>query len=187
MRTLLLLFLMLLSAPTFAFSQAGTTATLLLFVGLGGFTLANSLMQLCFYFSGLYHNEKFAQNHAALALIPSVIMFAISIYDFTSFGAFVMNLGGILIALALALLPVQLTSVAKAVATPRPFVITITSTTFLILGSFLAPLSLFAVILGYLGYQMTKGASRYINLIIGIVAISLLGYWLWQLLQSAGV
>ena len=187
MRLTQLLFLALFSAPTFAFSQAGTTATLILFVGLGGFTLANSLMQLSFFLSGLYKNERFAQNHAALALIPCAIMLAISLYDFSSFSAFMMNLGGIFIAFALALLPVQLSSLAKELPLPRLILVSITALLFLALGFFLAPLALFAVILGSVGYRLSTGLQQYVNLLVALVGAGTLVYWGWQLLQSSGL
>lgn len=187
MRIIPLLLLALFSAPTFAFSQAGTTATLILFVGLGGFTLANSLIQLCFFLAGLYKNERFAQNHAALALLPSAIMLAISLYDFSSFSAFMMNLGGIFIAFSLALLPVQLSSLAKELPQPRLALISATGILFLVFGFFLAPLAFFAMILGYLGYRLSTGMQSYLNLTAAIIAAGTLGYWTLQLIQSSGI
>ncbi|GGI75052.1 hypothetical protein [Shewanella gelidii] len=179
---LILLLLLLISSPAFAFSQQGNTATLMLFVGLGGFTTANLLLQLAFYLSGRLQHPTFLRRYVNLSLIPSGLMLLIALWDFAGFGPLMMNLGGILIAAAFALIPYQLVQL-KQISSQRPWLLSAAAATFAAIGAFLAPVNLFAIACGHVALQQ-QSKLKIIDGAIVLISYGVLGYWIWQTAQS---
>src|SRR5690606_34960478 len=85
---------------------------------LGGFILVNLLLQLVFYFNGQYSDRWFCSSHIYWALPIPLIAMLLVFWGHASIVGLSMNFGLVLIAVALALLPLQLKNSAK-VAGPQ--------------------------------------------------------------------
>ncbi|QVK23489.1 hypothetical protein KHX94_01530 [Shewanella dokdonensis] len=102
--------------PVFADSTNGVLASVFVILGLGGFTLVNLALQLLFYFNGQYSSRRFVTTHTVLSLLMPLLATAMVLEDNSSTAYLMLNLGLIIIAASLALLPLQLKTRLVAVA-----------------------------------------------------------------------
>ncbi len=182
--------LSLLALPTQAFDSTGGIASLFVIVGLGGFCLINALLQGFFFFAGKYRSANFAKRHVIASLIVPLIAFTLAIYDYRAWGDFAFNLGSIMVAVGLQLLPLQFKQINKAEAPYASYVLWLGGLLILTLSYIIPPLAFFAVILAHValtsqpcqtaGFKLTK-VLIYLTL---AASYALFGYWLYQTLMT---
>ncbi len=167
--------------PALAF-QSDTTNILMLAISLGGFCFFNLLLTVLFYFTGKYHSQRFAKLHTLVSLIPAVITFIVAMIYIKGAGAISLNIGVIIVSVALSLLPIQLSQHAKAPTEKTPLILAIVALLMMFVGYYAAPLTIFAIAIAHVAV-LSRGSIgikllSYATLIAGY---SYLGYWAYQI------
>ncbi|MBT1443221.1 hypothetical protein KJI95_01595 [Shewanella sp. JM162201] len=180
---LALLLSTLFPANAWAFDRSGSITTMVLILGLGSFTLLNLISQFAFYLSGFYRSARFARRHVILSLLPVAAAVLFVILNAQHFGGLMMDMGLVLVALALALLPLL---VADKPAPERPWVSLLAAALMLAAGFVVAPITAFALILAHVSLNYLKGHSRFGALLIIAIGYPFLGVYLYQFIGKLG-
>ncbi|MCL1139081.1 hypothetical protein [Shewanella pneumatophori] len=173
-------------APLPAFAMASdTTNVLLLAITLAGFSLFNLALNALFYFTGKYHSRNFAKMHALIAIIPAVIALFVVLIYFDTAGAISMNIGVIIVSVALSLLPLQLTlSAQKAPTKHTALIIALAAVVLLLTAYYITPIAIFAIACGHVALTSQADIKvKFISLSILAAAYGYLGYWAYQIIQ----
>ncbi|MGS0676346.1 hypothetical protein [Shewanella sp. 0m-4] len=173
-------------APLPAFAMASdTTNVLLLAITLGGFSLFNLLLNALFYFTGKYHSRNFAKMHTLVAIIPSVIALFVALIYFDTAGAISMNIGVIIIAIGLSLLPLQLNlSATKAPTKNSALIIVLAAISLLIAAYFVTPIAIFAIACAHVALISQADIKvKFLSLSTLAIGYGYLGYWAYQIIQ----
>ncbi|MFB2668412.1 hypothetical protein ACE02U_06445 [Shewanella xiamenensis] len=184
--------LSLLSTPALAFDSSGGSASLFIIVGLGGFTLLNSLMQGLFFFAGQYRNPIFAKRHVLSALIVPLLAFALTLYDHRSWSDFALNLGMIIVGVGLILLPLQLRQLNQPSNQHANWLLNLGAILVLGISYLVPPCALFAIILAHIAIasrpntEAQKLIAKTLSYLILAASYALFGYWLFHLLSKFG-
>ncbi|MFG0454648.1 hypothetical protein [Shewanella mangrovisoli] len=184
--------LSLLATPAMAFDSSGGTASLVIIVGLGGFTLINALMQGLFFFAGQYRNPIFAKRHVLFALIAPLLAFALTLYDHRAWSDFALNLGMIIVGVGLILLPLQLRQLNQPSTRHANWLLSLGALFVLGISYLLPPCALLAIILGHIALASnakspTKAlGSKLLSYGVFAASYALFGYWLYHLLSKFG-
>ena len=184
--------LSLLSTPALAFDSSGGSASLFIIVGLGGFTLLNSLMQGLFFFAGQYRNPIFAKRHVLSALIVPLLAFALTLYDHRSWSDFALNLGMIIVGVGLILLPLQLRQLNQPSNQHANCLLNLGAILVLGISYLVPPCALFAMILAHIAIasrpntEFQKIIAKTMSYLILAASYALFGYWLFHLLSKFG-
>lgn len=184
--------LSLLSTPALAFDSSGGSASLFIIVGLGGFTLLNSLMQGLFFFAGQYRNPIFAKRHVLSALIVPLLAFALTLYDHRSWSDFALNLGMIIVGVGLILLPLQLRQLNQPSNQHASWLLNLGAILVLGISYLVPPCALFAMILAHIAIasrpntEAQKIIAKTLSYLILAASYALFGYWLFHLLSKFG-
>ncbi|WP_133180530.1 hypothetical protein [Shewanella decolorationis] len=184
--------LSLLSTPALAFDSSGGSASLFIIVGLGGFTLLNSLMQGLFFFAGQYRNPIFAKRHVLSALIVPLLAFALTLYDHRSWSDFALNLGMIIVGVGLILLPLQLRQLNQPSNQHANWLLNLGAILVLGISYLVPPCALFAMILAHIAIasrpntEAQKLIAKTLSYLILAASYALFGYWLFHLLSKFG-
>ncbi|ESE40967.1 hypothetical protein [Shewanella decolorationis] len=184
--------LSLLSTPALAFDSSGGSASLFIIVGLGGFTLLNSLMQGLFFFAGQYRNPIFAKRHVLSALIVPLLAFALTLYDHSSWSDFALNLGMIIVGVGLILLPLQLRQLNQPSNQHANWLLNLGAILVLGISYLVPPCALFAIILAHIAIasrpntEAQKLIAKTMSYLILAASYALFGYWLFHLLSKFG-
>ena len=162
--------------------QSDTTNILMLAISLGGFCFFNLLTMGLFYFTGKYQSQRFAKLHTLISLIPAVITFIVAMVYIKGAGAISLNIGVIIVSIALSLLPIQLNHHAKAPTKRTPLILAIVALLMMFVGYYAAPLTIFAIAIAHVA-ALSRGSIgvkllSYATLIAGY---SYLGYWAYQI------
>ncbi|MCK8044184.1 hypothetical protein MSG37_04765 [Shewanella sp. 1CM18E] len=173
-------------APLPAFAMASdTTNVLLLAITLAGFSLFNLALNALFYFTGKYHSRNFAKMHALIAIIPAVIALFVVLIYFDTAGAISMNIGVIIVSVALSLLPLQLTlSAQKAPTQHTALIIALAAVLLLLTAYYITPIAIFAIACAHVALTSQADIKvKFIALSTLAVAYGYLGYWAYQIIQ----
>ncbi|QQX78874.1 hypothetical protein JK628_15045 [Shewanella sp. KX20019] len=167
--------------PALAF-QSDTTNILMLAISLGGFCLFNLLLTGLFYFTGKYQSKRFAKMHAIISLLPAGITFVVAVMYIQGAGAISLNIGVIIISIALSLLPIQLSHHAKAPTEKTPLILAIVALLMMIVAYYAAPLTIFAIAIAHIAAMSRSSIGvkllSYATLIAGY---GYLGFWAYQI------
>ncbi|MFT5788060.1 MAG: hypothetical protein ACI8SJ_000157 [Shewanella sp.] len=167
--------------PAFAF-QSDTTNILMLAISLGGFCFFNLLLTGLFYFTGKYQSSRFAKMHMLISLMPALLTFITAMVYIKGAGAISLNIGVIIISVALSLLPIQLSHTAKAPTEKTPLILALVALLVMLIAYYAAPLAIFAIAIAHVAASSrgTIGVKllSYATLITGY---SYLGYWAYQI------
>ncbi|MDF0534342.1 hypothetical protein KDN34_06750 [Shewanella yunxiaonensis] len=179
------------SLPAFADQTNGVLASVFVILGLGGFTLVNLALQLLFYFNGQYNSRRFVITHTSLSLLMPLIAAAMVLADNSSTAYLTLNLGLIIIAAALALLPLQLKNSPRR-SGPHAGWIMLAAAAVLSLLSLLAwPLSVIAAILAWFTVNRQPQENRLFKSCRWLLILLPAGwcvyklYYIWQLLLGS--
>ncbi|WP_246028387.1 hypothetical protein [Shewanella atlantica] len=176
--------LLLLPVPAFAFSAAGSTATAFIILVLGGFTLLNLVLNALFFFAGKYQSRRFSKVHTLGSLIVPLIALVLTVMDHRGFADIAFNLGLILVAIALALLPLQLTLSKRAPSQHSPLILALGAFVFLAIAYVIPPVVLFAVLVAHVALQsQPNNKTRIVSFAALFIGYPLMAYWLYQTLQ----
>ncbi|PKG58810.1 MULTISPECIES: hypothetical protein [unclassified Shewanella] len=167
--------------PAFAF-QSDTTNILMLAISLGGFCFFNLLLTGLFYFTGQYHSRRFAKIHTLISLLPALLTFILAITYIEGAGAISLNIGVIIVSIALSILPVQLSPTANAPTDKTPLILATVALLLMVVAYYAAPLTIFALAIAHVAASSRGTLSvkllSYATLITGY---SYLGYWAYQI------
>ena len=184
--------LSLFSTPAMAFDASGGTTSLFIIVGLGGFTLINSLMQGLFFFAGQYRNPIFAKRHVLTALIVPLLAFTFTLYEHRTWSDFALNLGMIIVGVGLILLPLQLRQLHQPSNQHAGWLLSLGALLILGISYLLPPCALFAIILAHIALAShaknpTKSlGAKPLSYLVLAASYALFGYWLYHLLSKLG-
>lgn len=167
--------------PALAF-QSDTTNILMLAITLGGFCFFNLLLTGLFYFTGKYQSSRFAKLHTLISLIPAVITFVVAMVYIKGAGAISLNIGVIIVSVALSLLPIQLSHHAKAPTENTALILAIVALLMMLSAYYAAPLTLFAIAIAHVA-AFSRGSiiSKLLSYATLIAGYSYLGYWAYQI------
>lgn len=181
----LLLGTILAPMPALAF-QSDTTNILMLAITLGGFCFFNLLLTGLFYFTGKYQSSRFAKLHSFISLIPSAITFVVAMVYIKGAGAISLNMGVIIVSIALSLLPIQLSHHAKAPTENTPLILAIVALLMMLSAYYAAPLTIFAIAIAHVAV-LSRGSivSKLLSYATLIAGYSYLGYWAYQIAQHS--
>ena len=176
--------LLLLPTPAFAFSAAGSTATAFIILILGGFTLLNLILNALFFFAGKYHSQRFSKTHTLCSLVIPLIALVLTLMDHRGYADLAFNIGLIIIAIALALLPLQLTLNGRAPTPYGPMILSLGAFLFLAISYLIPPVALFAALVAHVALQSQPDTkARIISFSALIIGYPLMAYWLYKTLQ----
>lgn len=184
--------LSLLTPPAMAFGSSAGTANLFIIVGVGGFTLLNSLMQGLFFFAGQYRNPIFAKRHVLSALIVPLLAFALTLYDHRTWSDFALHLGMIIVGVGLILLPLQLRQLNQPSNQHADWLLNLGALLVLGISYLVPPCALFAMILAHIAIasrpntEAKKIIAKPLSYLILAASYALFGYWLFHLLSKFG-
>jgi len=184
--------LSLLTPPAMAFGSSAGTASLFIIVGVGGFTLLNSLMQGLFFFAGQYRNPIFAKRHVLSALIVPLLAFALTLYDHRTWSDFTLNLGMIIVGVGLILLPLQLRQFNQPSNRHADWLLNLGAILVLGISYLVPPCALFAMILAHIAIasrpntEAKKIIAKPLSYLILAASYALFGYWIFHLLSKFG-
>jgi hypothetical protein len=177
--------------PVFADSTNGVLASVFVILGLGGFTLVNLALQLLFYFNGQYSSRRFVTTHTTLSLLMPILAAVMVLKDNSSTAYLTLNLGLIIIAASLALLPLQLQNSARRSGNHAGWVL-LSASVFLLLLSLLAwPLVILTLLIGWFSLNQQPKPSILFHVMRWMLLLLSVGwclynlYHLWQLLLGS--
>lgn len=153
---------------------------------LGGFTLVNLLLQLVFYFNGQYSRPGFVRSHIYWTLPIPLITLLLVLWDHASVADLSMNFGLVLIAVALALLPLQLKNSAKGAGPQAGWRLLATSALLLLLANFIWPLTIPAMLIAWSAsdwQQRKENGFKFSRIVLILAALGLTlyeGFQAWQ-------
>lgn len=153
---------------------------------LGGFTLVNLLLQLVFYFNGQYSRPGFVRSHIYWALPIPLMTLLLVLWDHASIADLSMNFGLVLIAVALALLPLQLKNSAKVAGPQAGWRLLATSALLLLLANIIWPLTIPAMLIAWSApdwQQRRENGFKLCRIVLLLAALGLTlyeGFQAWQ-------
>ncbi|MFQ6370461.1 hypothetical protein [Shewanella sp. YIC-542] len=182
--------LMIVVLPVFADQPNGVLASVFVILGLGGFTLVNLGLQLLFYFNGQYSSERFALGHTLLSLLMPLIAAAMLLADNSSGAYLTLNLGLVIIAAALTLLPLQLKNSAHRSGLHAGWILLGAALLLLLLSASVWPLAILALFISWFAINRQPRQPAFFH--VGRALLLLLATaWclynlakLWQWLQG---
>ncbi|MCL1075079.1 hypothetical protein [Shewanella dokdonensis] len=151
----------------------------------------NLALQLLFYFNGQYSSRRFVTTHTVLSLLMPLLATAMVLEDNSSTAYLMLNLGLIIIAASLALLPLQLKNSARRRGNHAGWVLLGASTLLLLLSLLAWPLVILALLLGWFALQQQPQQSLLFLSIRWLLLLLSIGwgvynlYHLWQLLLGS--
>jgi|GEM_PF-1815802 len=176
--------LLLLPTPAFAFSAAGSTATAFIILVLGGFTLVNLVLNALFFFAGKYQSQRFSKIHTLSSLIIPLIALVLTLMDHRGFADLAFNIGLIIVAIALALLPLQLTLNGRGPNQHSPLILSLGAFLFLAIAYVVPPIAFFAVLVAHVALQSQPDTkARVISYSALFIGYPLVAYWVYQTAQ----
>lgn len=176
--------LLLLPTPAFAFSAAGSTAAAFIILVLGGFALLNLVLNALFFFAGKYQSQRFSKIHALSSLIIPVIALILTVIDHRGFADLAFNIGLIIIAIALGLLPLQLTLNGRGPNQHSPMILSLGAFLFLAIAYVIPPVAFFAVLVAHVAIKSQPDLkARIISYSALSIGYPLLAYWIYQSIQ----
>ncbi|WP_299787996.1 hypothetical protein [uncultured Shewanella sp.] len=177
--------LLLIPAPAFAFSSAGSTATAFIILVLGSFTILNLILNALFFFAGRYQSRRFSKVHSLCSLIIPAIALVLTVIDHRGFADMAFNIGLIIIAVALALLPLQLTLSKRAQSPHGSLILALGALVFLTIAYLFPPVALFSILVAHMALKShSDNKARIIAFVALIIGYPLMAYWLYQTLQK---
>ncbi|QLE84953.1 hypothetical protein FLM48_07545 [Shewanella sp. Scap07] len=169
--------------PAFAF-QSDTTNTLLLAIGLGGFCIFNLLLIGLFHFTGQYSSRGFAKAHMAISLFVAAAALAIALIYLQGVGAIMLNLGVVIVAVSLALLPMHLVNVDKSKPSWATTALLMAAVLLMLAAYTLTPIALFAIACAHVAALNAKHIAIKIAAHgVALWGYGYIGYWLYQFSQ----
>ncbi|KFZ38087.1 hypothetical protein HR45_06155 [Shewanella mangrovi] len=169
-----------------AAEPSGMVTSIYFLMLLGGFTLCNIPLQALFYFNGQYCSTRFPLWHTAIALIVNIVGAVLVIDQQPSTAYLSMYLGIIIVAIALALLPMWLRQSAKPQSQHASRNLLIGAVIFGLVSLLAWPVAIFSAALAIVAKQQNSEQQGVINGVCWLVALATIiwfGYqasMLWQ-------
>ncbi|WOT04109.1 hypothetical protein [Shewanella youngdeokensis] len=159
-----------------------TTNVLMQAISLSGFCFINLLLTILFFYTGKYQSERFAKMHTLLSIIPAIISLIASLTYIDAAGGISLNVGVIIVCVALSLLPIQLSHSRRAPTHNTPKIIAAFAALLLLLSYFMVPLSLFAVAAAHVAAS-SQSSLKVKSLCVTILTLGYchLGFWAYQI------
>ena len=178
---------LLLSAAFSAHAIDGTayTATAFIILVLGGFILMNLILNGLFFFAGKYHSKRFSQGHALISLALPAIALIWTLIDHVGFADLAMNIGLIIVAVGLGLLPLLLCLHQKEQHSYTSLLLTIGAAGFLALSYLIQPIAIFAVAAAHVAFISNANIkARVCSALVLICGYLVVGNWVVQTWQA---
>ncbi|MGL4473940.1 MAG: hypothetical protein ACRCT7_05715 [Shewanella sp.] len=176
--------LTLVPMPAMAFDLAGAQVSMFIILGLGSLGLLNLGLQLLFYFAGIYSRPTFVTVHVVIALIAPLIALLFTVLNWQGFASGSLNLSIVLIATALALLPLNLRHSAKPITESSAHLLSFGGLLFFIMALFIAPIALFAMPAAAVALRLARTTQqRLMALVILVPAAGVFLIWLGQMIS----
>lgn len=182
---------LLLTASFSSYAMDGTayTATAFIILVLGGFILMNLVLNGLFFFAGKYQSKRFSKTHTIVSLILPVVALIWTVVDHVGFADLALNIGLIIVAIGLALLPIQLSLHQRSEHSYTSLILSIGSLAFLGLSYLIQPIAIFAIVAAHVSLMSKLNSDKQANsariFAFTSLAISypVLAYWLYQTAQ----
>ncbi|AQS37068.1 hypothetical protein Sps_01908 [Shewanella psychrophila] len=112
----------------------------------------NLVLNGLFFFAGKYQSKRFSKTHTIISLsLPAVALFW-TVVDHVGFADLALNIGLIIMAIGLALLPLQLCLHQKREHSYTSLLLTIGAAGFLALSYLIQPIAIFAIAAAHVAF-----------------------------------
>ncbi|QFU22006.1 hypothetical protein FM038_007485 [Shewanella eurypsychrophilus] len=160
------------------------TATAFIILVLGGFILLNLILNGLFFFAGKYHSKRFSQGHTIISLVLPAIALIWTLINHVGFADLAINMGLIVVAVGLSLLPLQLSLHQKEQHSYTSLLLTIGAAGFLALSYLIQPIAIFAIAAAHVAFisnaNIKNRVASALVLICGYLVVANWGVQTWQ-------
>lgn len=184
-KAVLIVTLILMSLPALASDGTAYTATAVIILVLGSFILMNLVLNGLFYFAGKYSSKRFSQAHTLISLVLPALALVWTLLQHVGFADLAINIGLIIIAVGLALLPMQLCLRQKEQHANTGIFLALGTVGFLGLSYWIQPIALFAMATAHVALiSKVSTQIRIFSVITLISGYAIIGNWGLQTFQA---